>query len=259
LAARRAPVVAFVLAFWSGACGGEDDKPRPLSGGQTVDVVASSSGGGGGGGEGGAGGGEGGSGGSAGPAPTCTQDVAFGATTIAFTFPTPEDLAVALDRVTYGYQDDPRPLSVVLFAAPERTAPKLVTSATRLDDETYSHVFPNSAQPTATGLVLTPGYLETESPQATGFLRVEDDNGRVDIELADVFMSASVSADCSTIMATVDAVIVAEESGTDLEIDGDDYTVGELAGDGGPSGWPFRAILQAEAVPFDFSSYEVEP
>jgi hypothetical protein len=247
------------LTIFVSGCATDGERPRAPAGGQDVDVVESS----GAGGEGGSGaaggaalGGEGGT--SPDPAPTCAQDVAFGTTTIAFTFPTPEDLAVALDRVTYGFHDDPRPLTVVLFAGPERADTSMVTSATRLDDD-YSHVFPNSAQPSSAGVVLTPGFLESAAPQSTGFLRVVDDNGRVDLELADVFVRASTSADCSTIVATVDAVIAAHEGNTDLEIDGDDYTIAELAGEGGPSGWPLRAILQAEAITFDFESYQEAP
>jgi hypothetical protein len=262
-AAPALAATAFVAFSAFGGCG-EDDGPK---GSLTVGPGSTSTtGGNGGDGGGGAGGGEAGGGGSGGsggaggdgggflpPENPCTIDTAFGTSGMAFVDPTPHDLALALDALTYAYQPDPRSLAVALLGshAPEMPATVAISASV---DGPMGQFFPPGLVPAFGPASLGFGEFGTLSPQAQGWLRVIDDNGPVDIELNNLSLGAKTDSDCQVILATLDATIPDTQGNITLTIGGDTSTVAQLAGAIGPmQSWPVKALFQGESMSFNFS------
>jgi hypothetical protein len=250
------------LAATSGC--GEEEKPKAtLPVGPATTTTGGNGGDGGNGGAGGAdgGGGSGASGGAGGnggsmfvpPEDPCAFDGAFGSTGIAFLDPTPFDLAQTLDQLTFAYQPDPRSLAVALLAShgPGMSSVAVSTSILGAQDQQ----FPPGLLPDFVPVALGYGEFGSLTPQATGWLRVVDDNGPVDIELNNITLNAETDSDCQTLLASVDATIPGTQADVTLTVGGNAATVGELAGPLMPmqQGWQIQAIFEAESISFNFA------
>jgi hypothetical protein len=177
---------------------------------------------------------------------------------MSFAFPTPAPLAEALDRLTY----DPtsHPLSVVLLAAGGDEAATIAIGAT--DTDGFDQVFPPGKKPTFGPALLGETEFSTAGPQLVGWLRVVDEVGPVDIQLANINLSALTKSSCTILSGVIDAEIPESQLGTNLHIDGTTRTLGELAGgpvsdggqvlDGGNGvGTSLHALFVGETMSFD--------
>ncbi len=186
----------------------------------------------------------------------CFAEVAFWASGMAFMSPTPMALAKAFNQLAY---DDSlaHPISIVLVASkPEQMTPSVGISATA-DNGSGLHVFPSGQKPEFVSATIGYGYFSTKTPQTSGYLHFRHEQGEVDIELRNLFVSAKTGSDCSVLYVTLDAVIPTSESNVALTVDGTATTIGELAGGAGgsaPMAWQLRAMFLAETITFDFGS-----
>lgn len=246
---RRAPLLLAVALVMG--CS-DDDRPTggyagvPVPSGTTSGSASSGAGGQGGAGgttSSGAGGGAGGA--EPGPSNACDESVAFQATGMSFTEPAPVALAAALNRALFGY--DAHGTSVVVHGAAATTWP---TEPAPSGD----HVL--VGEPTFTTIVKDLGGFRSETPQDTGWLRLHDDHGAVDLEIHSVSVDARAGADCSQIFVVLDAIIPTEAGSVSLTLDGTTATIAELAGGAEPptQGWPVRALFLGESIAFDFGS-----
>jgi hypothetical protein len=230
--------------------------PPPPSSLTSASASAGSAGAGGAGSAGGSapGGGAGGSSDAGAADLLCAGDVAFWATGMAFVAPTPEPLAQALSALAY----DPlsHPLSIVLAGA----SAKMGASATQ-DGGSGLAVFPPGEAPELVPAIIAAGGFETGAPQAVGYLRFVDAMGPVSIEVTGVTLKASTSSGCSTLLATLTAIIPASEGSKTLHLKGGASTIAELGGsdgggekDAGPPSWEIRALFSGETMAFDFTT-----
>lgn len=266
-------VIAFLLLL---GCSEESGLGRPSrsttlaagSGGSS----SSASGGLGGDGSGGSGasgqGGEGPvDGGTGGPAeagasdPPCENDYAFWASGMSFSAPTPKPLALALTELAY----DPasHPIAIVLAAKGGAASARLFVSATEKNGA-GAQVFPQGKAPDFAPATLLFGGFESGAPQMKGYLRLVDMVGPIDIELSGVSVKVSTSSGCSSMLATLSAIIPNTEGGKTLHLSAGSSTIAELGGDGGGGGpkdpgeqsWEIRAIFAGETMSFDFTTLQ---
>lgn len=196
--------------------------------------------------------GAGGSDGSAPEAPACAGNVAFTAATTAFTFPTAEPLAAALDELVY--PPDGRPLS---FAMMMKAGAYVAAVSATEQNQAGIEAFPASSMPSQSAVVAEAGGFSGAWPQAKGYLRLVDAQGVVYVELADLRWTAVTSAPCESVWIAVDAVIPASQGAIVLHLADGQATIGDLAGAAeNPSleGYQVRVWFDAPSSAFDFAS-----
>jgi hypothetical protein len=270
------------------ACSGEDERPSGPAAGGTSGAGGSGASGGSAGSSGGSGGsaGSSGSSGSAGNAGTagssgaagaagaagsggsgsdggpideaCASNVAFWATGAAFVFPTAKALAQELSALTYDY--NAHPLTVVLAAKPGGVG--LVAVSATESGSGGPQVFPDGKKPALVTAAISSGGFATATAQTEGWLRVVDQSGPKDIALENVELTATTGGKCSTLSASVTAVIPASQGSLSLDLPSGAKTIAELAGgssgggqtpDGG-AGYPLKLVFSGESTDFDFGS-----
>lgn len=220
--------------------------PSGSGGGATGDPTSATSGGGG-------------SGGSAygGPTWTCDGDAAYRATSTAFTSPTAEALALALNELVFGYEA--RPIAIVLHqAGPLRQG---VASATTDASGLEQLVAP---APALGALDETAEGFGNAAPQAYGSLTLVQPSGPLSVALEEVRWRVRPNDGCGSIWASLDAVIPATEGGKVLHLQSSTASIADLATpeggpDGGLAGYPIHAWFLGESMPFDFTSLPVPP
>lgn len=239
-------------------------RPPPITTTTPPGVTGGDGGGGGGGGAGGTagtGGGGGapggsggaGSGGTAGAPPfdaRCEGAHAFWASGSAWTSPTPRDLAVALNELTY--EPATHPLTVVLIA---RVGVEAVAalSATEVSTDGLSQRFPSGKEAPFLDLELFEGGLRSTAPQSPGWMRLGDTY----VELTNLRVEGVTQGGCTSLSVTLSADIPESEGATVLHLAGGDRTIAELAGGMPPSGsiaWPVKAVFGAEEIDFDWET-----
>lgn len=214
------PVAALALAV--SACGGaEDTKPsRPVTTTTSTTSSSASSGSGSGGstgeggsggatGQGGAGGaGQGGAGGEGGATASsssggidngipaaCQEDLAFSAISMAFSSPTPQPLAAALNELVYGKEAEALSL-VINFAS---SGPRGAISATIIGPS--GSTFLMGKTPTLSPIAPVDGQgFTTKTSQASATLRLTDSQGVVDLELNDVRWTGVLRQSCNRVL-----------------------------------------------------------
>lgn len=232
------------------ACGGEADRPAGFltgSGPSTSTGAGGAAAGGGGteavGGSGGAGVGGSETGGGAPVEGPCGASVAFRATGMSFTEPTPPALAASLGAALYGY--DAHGISVVVHDA-------MLSASVTEAGSSGAHGFVGT--PAFTDAIFDAGGFRSGEPQASGWLRVQDDEGPVDVALTSLTLDGRASPDCSQLFVVLDAVIASDQGSTSFTFDGQTTTLAEMAGgDGSTQGWLLRALFLGESIDFDFS------
>lgn len=241
---------------------------RGVTGAAAGPVSASSSSGSGmdGGGGSGAGDAVGGAGGSSGiggnasgvgggalpPEEPCEIAAGFAGTDFAFVSPTPLDMAIAFNTVTYGYNDIDRPLTVALLAIKGPSMALMATSGSEYDDTDFTQGFPEGKTPTNIAATLGYGFFQNDSPQDVGYLRLTHDGGVDDIELNNLTTKVKTE-NCQVAVVVVDAIIPVSQSSISLTVNGDATTIGDLGGEV-MGGWPVRVLFQGEQVDFDFGT-----
>jgi hypothetical protein len=183
--------------------------------------------------------------------PTCTGNVAFRASGMSFVAQTPQDLAAALNDLTY----DPltHPITILLLAA-KGPAEALVAAAAS-DTGAMGESFPDAQTPTPVAALLAPGSFSNPGPQATSWLRVVDDTGPVDLQLSTMTLAAQTYSMCMAAFVSLDAYLPESEGSKSLTIDGSTTTVAQLAGPASVDGWPIRALFLAATTTFDLGSF----
>lgn len=226
--------------------------PQPINGssGAGGDPTPSTSGGGG------SGGGSGATTGT-GPSWTCEGDAAYRATSTAFTSPTAEALALALNELVFAYEA--RPIAIVLRQ--DGSVRQGAASATT--DEGGAQVFAAPA-PALGSLDETAEGFGNSAPQPHGTLTVVQPNGPLSIALEEIRWRARPNDGCGSIWVSLDAVIPASEGATVLHLKAGTASLAELAAteggpDGGLAGYPVHAWFLGEAMAFDFTSLPVSP
>lgn len=255
---RRGPLAAWrgrlavVFALLHAACSSPTTHPPPpnLSDGgsaATGDPTSSTSGGGGG----------SSTGTGASPSWTCTGDAAYWATSTAFTSPTVEPLAAALNELVYAY--DARPIAIVLHQ--DGYLRQGAASATT--DQGGTQVFVAPA-PELGPLDETAEGFGNSTPQAHGALTLVQPQGPVTIALEEIRWRARPDDGCGSAWVSLDAVIPASEGATVLHLAASTASIAELAAtegalDGGLAGYPVHAWFLGESMVFDFTSLPVSP
>lgn len=192
-------------------------------------------------------------------APTpCQTDVAFWAVGMAFKYPTSQALATALNALTY----DPalHPITLALKAGKAPVVGKGALSATE-DDGAYAQVFPTGKIPETIDITLENEAFASVGKQNVGYLRLQDENGPVFLELTAIEFSASTQSSCSIASVAFNARIPSSQSNVSLKIGGQTKTLVEIAGppgDAGSDGWALSATFQGESIKFDFTKFPVD-
>jgi hypothetical protein len=135
----------------------------------------------------------------------CDQAGIFAATSTAFVEPTPRELALGLNAVTYGGS----PISVVLRDLDSE--PTVAASYTVVNEE-GRHAFPDGLVPEA-----VPAWVEDDEfgnipAQEEGWLLVEIDSQPLELPLHNLRLSVSTEADCSRGTMTLSGVVWGSES-----------------------------------------------
>jgi hypothetical protein len=138
------------------------------------------------------------------PEGACHSDVAFVAVTGAFVDPTPKDLALGLNELTYGVH----PITFVLSGA--RQDPVLTASYTSGEDGVHS--FPPALTPVGAAAWVTDDGFGTSSAQEEGWMLVSMDTGPLEVPLRNISVTTSTEADCTRGTATMTAVIPGEHA-----------------------------------------------
>lgn len=189
--------------------------------------------------------GETGAGGAAGESstpstPTCQPPVAFAAVASAFISPTPKDLALALNELTF----DTSPISVVLGGSSQQ--PVVTVSYTTAHDGVHS--YPGELAPTSAPAWILDETFGSTSAQQEGWLLVMLDSGPLEVPIRNIHVDVSTEADCTSGFANMTAVIPAETS--DLVDDLIGATESAASGDRFEGDVTIRGIFVLELVEF---------
>ncbi len=181
--------------------------------------------------------------------PACQRDVAFQAHGINFVEPTPRDLALRLNEMSFGY--DSQGIAVALGAG-SPGSPKLLVGFSEMQDGVH-HIA--TGEPTAARV--GPGGFESLGVQSSALLRVGHDPHVVDLELRNVTVRARTVGECGEAWVSLSAVIPTSEGSHMLKGETGFDSVADLAGGSqdGQVGWQFQALFLTEAVSFDFESW----
>jgi hypothetical protein len=223
----------------TGATGGGDGGTSSSGGAGSTSSKASS----------GAGAGSAGGGGGSIPAWPCDQDQGYWAMSTAFSAPTPELLAVALNELAY--DDDAHPISFVLHAAPSGLAVGLSATTAGANGE----VFAAGEMPVFAPIVPTDGEgVTTVDAQPRAFLHFVDLGGPVDLEIDHLVWSASETFSCNEVWVDVQAVLPSSTYATVLHLRDGDVTVGELVSQQMVPAPQVHLSFRGQQMSFDFSS-----
>ncbi len=202
-------------------------------------------------------GGDGSGGSSYGPTWTCDGDAAYRATSTAFTSPTAEALALALNELVFSYEA--RPIAIVLHqAGPVRQGvASATTDASGLEELVAPAPGLGALDETAEG-------FGNAAPQAHGILTLVQPSGPLSVALEEVRWRVRPNDGCGSVWASLDAVIPATEGAKVLHLQSSSASIADLATpeggpDGGLAGYPVHAWFLGESMPFDFASLPVQP
>ena len=229
-------IAGAVAAVGCGGPSGSTPAPRPAA-------TSGTNGGGGAGGAGGEGAGGGGTGGVAFTTSTpadwekpwsCAEDLGYWATKTAFSHPTPQPLAAALNELSYGVES--RPISLVLRDETGTLTGALSATTAGLSG---SEVFPGEKAPIFAPLIPADGQgVTTKDAQPKAFLRFVDLDGPVEVEIEHVVWRASEYFSCNLLWVDVEAVLSTAEYDTVFHLGEGERTIEELVGEGPGAGAP---------------------
>jgi hypothetical protein len=188
---------------------------------------------------------------------TCEGDAAYRATSTAFTSPTAEPLALALNELVFAYEA--RPIAIVL----RQDGAVRQGAASATTDEGGAQVFAAPAPALGSLDEAAEGFGDS-APQPHGTLTVVQPKGPLSIALEEIRWRARPNDGCGSIWVSLDAVIPASEGATVLQLKAGTASLAELAAteggpDGGLAGYPVHAWFLGESMAFDFTSLPVSP
>ena len=191
------------------------------------------------------------------PIPSCVDGRAFRAAGAAFVSPTPVSLASALNELVY--EPTAHPLTIATLA--RGATGTVAVSFTELHTDAIHERFPEAFAPTSASLSVIDNQLVSGAPQTTGYLRLTDASGEVEIELNELSVDAVPINGCDALRASVSAVIPETQGEIALSLADGEHTLSALAasdglrdgGGGGPCS--VKLVFDAEGVDFDFDSF----
>ena len=167
----------------------------------------------------------------------------------AFSSPTPEPLAEALNEL--GYDDDAHPISFVIDALPAGLSVGLSATAAGANGD----VFPAGEAPIFAPIVPTDGEgVTTVDAQPRAFLHFVDLSGPVDLEIDHLVWSASETFNCNNVWVDVEAVLPPSTYSTVLHLHDGDMTVGDLVNQQMVPAPQVHLSFRGQQMTFDFGS-----